>query len=221
VRLDAVAIVPAGGAARRLGVQAGRGKAAVTCGGRTFLELVCSTVAGEVSRVIVVAAPGGSLPEASVAVEVIRDSAAGAGPLAAIRDGLVYAVVATPPPRLAVLCSCDLPFVAPGVVRLLLERAAAPGVRWALPEVAGHPQPLLSVLAVDLLPEIEAFLASGGRSLRGLAATIARDAPRAVATVDADELRTVDPPLDSFRDVDTPEDLAVVERLAAARRRGG
>lgn len=221
MRRDAVAIVLAGGAARRLAARGGRGKAGVTCGGRTLLDRVCSAVAGEVSRVIVVAAPGGALPDVSAAVEVIRDSAAGAGPLAAVRDGLVHALAAPTPPRLAVLCSCDLPFVAPGVVRLVLERAASPGVRWAVPDVAGHPQPLLSALAVDLLPDIEAFLAAGGRSLRGLAATIARDAPRAVLTVAAVELRAVDPAFDSFRDVDTPEDLAAAERLAAARRRGG
>ena len=221
MRLDTVAIVPAGGAARRLGPIAAGGKAAVDCGGRTLLDRVCTALASEVSRVIVVAAPHTRLPPVAIAVEVIHDSVAGAGPLAAVRDGLVHACAAAPRPRLAVLCACDLPLLNAGVVARLIDVAAAPGVRWVLPVVDGHPQPLLSVIAVDLLPEIKVSCAAGGRSLRDLAASIARAAPGAVLTVGADELRGADPALDSFRDVDTPEDRAAVERLGEPRPRAG
>lgn len=212
MRLDAVAIVPAGGAARRLGSSAADGKAALVAGGLTFLERVCATLAAEVARVIVVAAPGTVVPPVSPPVEVIRDSRPGGGPLAALRDGLVQALAADPPPRLAVLCACDVPLVAAGVVRLLLARAADPGVRWVLPMVSGHPQPLVSAIAVDVLPELEVLLARDGRSLRDFAAMIARGGPDAVCRLGMDELRTVDPDLDSFRDVDTPADLAAVAR---------
>lgn len=212
---DAVAIVPAGGAARRLGPLGGAGKAALVAGGRTFLDRVCTTLAGEVERVIVVAPPACALPPVAVRVEVVADTLPGAGPLAAIRDGLRHALACGPRPRVAVLCSCDTPLVAAGVVRLLVDRAAGPGVRWALPTVAGHPQPLVSVLAVDTLPVIEALLGRGVGSLRGLAAALEATGPDAVRVVPAADLVAVDPELDSFRDVDTPADLADVVRRGA------
>lgn len=219
MRADAVAIVPAGGAARRLGAHAAAGKPAVVAGDRTLLDRVCAVLAAEVPRVIVVAAPKAAVPAVSVPVEVIRDSRPGAGPLAAIRDGLARAAATAPAPRLAVVCSCDVPLVARGVVRLLLDRAGAPGVRWALPVVAGHPQPLVSALAVDLLPEIEARLAAGRPSLREFAADLDRTTPGAVQHLGDDDFRAVDPALESFLDIDTPADLArALERLAVTPR---
>ena len=220
MQVDAVAIVPAGGAARRLGPRGVAGKAALVVGGLTFLDRVCATLAAEVARVIVVAAPDTALPPIGTPVEVIRDSRPGAGPLAAVRDGLVHARAADPPPRLAMLCSCDVPLLVPDVVRLLLDRAGGPGVRWALPTVGGHPQPLVSAIAVDALAEIDASLAGGGGSLRDLADVVARHDHDAVCRVGEDELRAVDPALDSFRDVDTAEDLADLVRRGSRPRRG-
>lgn len=211
---DAVAIVPAGGSARRLGTLAASGKAALVAGGETFLDRVCTVLAAEVSRVIVVAAPTGSLPTVAVPVDVIHDRHPGAGPLAAVRDGLAHAARSTPPPRLAVLCACDLPLVAPSVVRLLLDRAAASGVRWVLPVVGDHAQPLLSVLAIDVLPTLERLLAAGSRSLRDLATELGRADPDGLRHVGPGELSKagVDPA--SFVDVDTPADLALVRARA-------
>lgn len=220
MRIDAVALVPAGGSARRLGPRGSAGKAALVVDGVTFLDRVCAALAAEVPRVVVVAAPGTALPPVRPPVEVIHDSRPGAGPLAAVCDGLVHALAASPPPRRAVLCSCDVPLLVPGVVRLLLERVETPGVRWALPTVGGHPQPLVSAIAVDLLAEISDHLAGGRGGLRDLAARIANERPDAVRRVGEDELRAVDPALDSFRDVDTAEDLAEVVRRGSRRWRG-
>lgn len=222
MRSDAVAIVPAGGSGRRLGgLAAPGGKGALAAGGRSFLDRVCTTLEAEVPRVIVVAAPGSNLPALAAPVEIVRDSEPGAGPLAAIRDGLAHALRVAGPPRLAVLCSCDVPLVAPGVVRALLDRAADGNARWVLPVVGGHPQPLLSVISVDLLPAIAAQLARGRAGFRDLVADIDRTQPRTVLRVAAEDLRALDPALDSFRDVDTPADLAEVVRRAASGERAG
>lgn len=218
---DAVAIVPAGGSARRLGPLAAAGKAALVAGGETFLDRVCRVLAAEVSRVIVVAAPDGTLPAVAAPVEVIRDRRPGAGPLAAVRDGLAHAAHTGSPPRLAVLCACDLPLVTPPVIRLLLDRATAAGVRWVLPVVGGHPQPLLSVLAADMLPTIERLLAAGSTSLRALATELGRVAPDGLRHVGTEELRAAGVDPDSFLDVDTPADLERVRVRAAAPRDGG
>lgn len=218
MRSDAVAIVPAGGAASRLGPLAPLGKAALVAGGRTFLDRVTAILAAEAARVIVVAAPGAAVPAVGQSVEIVRDSVPGSGPLGAVRDGLVHAAAAAMPPTVAILCACDVPLVSAGVIRLLVDRAG-PGVRWVLPVVGGHPQPLVSVLAVDVLPAIGRLLAAGRRSLRDLAADVAASGPRAVEHVAADELLRVDPALESFLDVDTPEDLGRVASRAVARRR--
>lgn len=217
MRFDAVAIVPAGGSGRRLGSLAPAGKPALPVGGRTFLDRVVSALAVEVPRVIVVTGPGRTLPAVGTAIEVVGDSSPGAGPLAALRDGLVHALAGGAVPRLAVLCACDLPFVKPAVVRLLLERASAPQVRWALPVVGGHPQPLLSVLATDVLAEVEDQVRSGRGSLRDLAAAVGRSSARALLEVDARELRVVDPELAAFVDVDTAADLAHLAERASPR----
>lgn len=216
MRSDVVAIVPAGGAARRLGPLAPRGKAALLAGGRALLDRVCTILAAEAPRVIVVAGPATDVPTLATAVEVVRDSKPGSGPLAAVRDGLVHAAAAAPPPTLAILCACDVPLVSAGVIRLLVARAA-PGVRWVVPVVGGHPQPLVSVLALDALPAIERLLAGGSRSLRDLAAHLASADPRAVDHVAAEEFVRVDPALDSFLDVDTAADLARVASRGDAR----
>lgn len=214
MQADAVGIVVAGGRATRLGGRAGPGgKAALEVAGRPLLDAVVRALAAEVPRVIVVAAAGQPLPPVPTAVEVVRDATPDGGPLAALRDGLHRALAAAERPRRAVVLSCDVPLVRRGVVRRLLEIAAAPGVRWVVPVVAGHPQVLVSALDTALLGRIEAHLAAGSSSLRDVAAALERDEPGAVRHVDAAAWGDVDPGLESFRDVDTPADL---DRLRAA-----
>ena len=213
---DLIAIVVAGGGSRRLGRLAGAGgKGMIEIAGEAMLSRVCRTLATVVPRVIVVARAGQPLPPLVDAAEVIHDSQPGAGPLAAIRDGLVYAGAGPGrPPRLALLASCDLPRLSTGVVRLLLDLAAPPGIlaaaakaRWTVPLVAGHPQVLLSVMAVDLVPLVQAALAAGEAGPRALLERLVRQDPEAVRWVMPAELTAVDTGLESFADIDTADDL--------------
>jgi molybdopterin-guanine dinucleotide biosynthesis protein A len=80
-----------------------------------------------------------------------------------------------------------------------------------VPWVADHPQVLVSALRSSLLPEIEAHLATGRRDPRGLIERLqsTKGDPKArVRLVSMAELEAVDPDLDSFADIDTPDDLA-------------
>lgn len=206
---DVIAIVPAGGRSRRLaGAAPLGGKAALELGGESLLGRVCRTLAAETARVIVVAAAGQPLPPLTAGVEVIRDTRPGAGPLAAIADGLRYARAVHPAARIALIASCDLPTVHPAVVRLLIERARQPGVLWVVPQVGGHPQVLLSAMATSLLDHLSDAVAAGLASPRALLAVIAASDPAAVRVVAEAELSGIDPSLASFADVDTPADLA-------------
>lgn len=204
---DAVAIVLAGGRSRRFGPSSG-GKAVAELAGESLLGRVCRTLAVEVGRVIVVAAPGQRLPLLPEAVDVVRDTAPGSGPLAGLRDGLRHALVAPPPAaRVAVIASCDVPLLRGGVVRMLLDAVRRPGVRWAVPHVHGHPQVLVSAVAVGLAAEIDRAVAAGVSSPRAMLAAFTGSSPEAVVQLDAGMFRDVDPELESFADVDTPDDL--------------
>ena len=211
----AAAIVLAGGRSQRLGGESlgPGGKAAVALAGRTFLEAVCDTLAPEVARVIVVAAPDQKLPAVPAGVEIVRDGTPGEGPLAGLRDGLRHlavtahqAGVARPATDAVVVCSCDVPLLRPPLVRRLVARLVESRSPWAVPVVAGHPQVLVSAVRPAILPRLEAHLAAGRRDLRGLLETLAGE-PAGVAWITEPEVAEVDPGLESFLDVDTPADL--------------
>jgi molybdopterin-guanine dinucleotide biosynthesis protein A len=193
------AIVLAGGRSSRLasaGIVPPGGKAGLVLGGTTLLERVCGRVGGVARRIVVVAAPGQELPSLPSAVEVVRDSAPGAGPLAGIADGLrALGDVAA-----AVL-------VVSRVLALLRESLmAGPGAPlWAVPEVGGHLQVLVSAVRPEVLAAIEAHLATGRRDPRSLVERLA--AAGAAWIVPEQSLLPVDPGLQSFRDLDTPRDL--------------
>ena len=219
-----VGIVLAGGNSTRLASVAasGGGKALLTFQGKTFLENIVTVVAAEVGPTIVVAAAGQRLP-ALDGVRIVHDLTPGAGPLAGIRDGLraVLAVddaghaghachAAAQPPRLAFVASCDVPLLRREVVRLLMALAAESDALWTVPVVHGHRQVLVSVMRVELLSRIEAWLATGRRDLRGLFKEMAQTDPQSVGEVTEEACKAVDPTLESFVDIDTPDDL---ERL--------
>jgi molybdopterin-guanine dinucleotide biosynthesis protein A len=218
-------IVLAGGRGTRLGPVAARagGKAAVMLDGRTLLEWALAALEPHVDRLVVVTAhpdrlqftaAGGPRPGWSgrTSLEVVRDTTPDGGPLAAVADALsrlgADGVDAGPSVDEAIVVSCDAPLVRPAVVRLLLDRLRAVPARWALVHCLGHPQVFPSALRCDLLPAIQAHLAAGRRDMRGLVAGLAAAAPPDVVFLDADVVSAVDPGLESFHDIDTPEDLA-------------
>jgi molybdopterin-guanine dinucleotide biosynthesis protein A len=169
-----------------------------------------------VGLTIVVAAAGQRLPVLD-GVRVIHDRTPGAGPLAGIRDGLRAVLAAdhadhaaTQPPRFAFVVSCDVPLVRPEVVRLLVAVAAESDALWTVPVVDGHRQVLVSVMRVEMLSRIDAWLSTGRRDLRGLFKEMAQMDPQSVGEVTEEACKAVDPTLDSFVDIDTPDDL---ERL--------
>ena len=210
----AIGIVLAGGRSRRLAAAdlPPGGKPSLQLAGRTFLERIAGTVAAAVDRVFVVAAAGQSLPALPAEVEIVSDSAPHAGPLAGIRDALAAAARLDPVPRTAFVCAADVPLLRREVVELIVNRGCLTSALWVVPEHAGHPQVLLSAVSPHLLPRIEGYLATGRRDPRGLLAALEAEAPTRVAVVTTAEIAAVDPAGDSFRDIDTPDDLAWLER---------
>lgn len=206
--MHTLGIILVGGGSRRMGLPAGGGKAGVEVAGRPLLGYVCDAVRPAVDRLVVVAAPGQFLPDVAGIDAVIHDTRPGAGPLAGIADALRGA---GPGIAKAFVASCDVPLLKTEVVQLLFSCLDEPGVAWAVPWVADHPQVLVSAMQVRLLPEIEATLAAGRRDPRALIERLqptGKEAASPLRQVTAAELEAADPDLDSFADVDTPDDLA-------------
>jgi molybdenum cofactor guanylyltransferase len=174
-------------------------------GGRTLLARVVDAVARATSRTIVVAAPGRPLPPLARAVEIVHDSDPGAGPLAALLDGL-HAIGPTAEEPFVFVASCDLPLLDSAVVQLLLD---------------GHPQVLTAVVRRSLIGPITAWLAAGRRDPRGLLSTLRCSDGCRICTLDAAEIAVVDPRLASFRDIDTPAAYAEIVRQLPYGARGG
>ena len=195
----ASAIILAGGRSSRMS----KPKAALDFGGESILERMVEELAPSFDDLIIVAAPE---HEESFRIEIprariVRDEVAFAGPLDALRRGLVAARH-----EIAFACSCDLPMLksdlAAELCSLIGEHAAA------IPIVDNRLQPLCAVYRKSAAGSIAKLIANGAQRLLVLAQVL--DTRR----VSTDELRRVDPTLASFINVNTPDDYTRALKLA-------
>lgn len=188
----------AGGKGSRLG---GVDKAALDLAGRPLLEHVIAAV-GPLARAIIVVANDDRFAR-DARLTVVRDPEPHAGVLPALLAALDAAT--TP---LLLLVACDMPFIAPAVVRELVGLAADQDA--VMPHVDGRDQPMHAVYRVDACrAAIRAALARGDRRMISFLADVR------TRRVSEDELRALDPDLRSFFNVNTPADLEEAHRLAA------
>jgi molybdenum cofactor guanylyltransferase len=173
-----------GGASRRMGTD----KARLVVGGETFAART-ARVLQEVCDPVIEVGPGVS------GLPAVEEDPAGAGPLVALLAG----VGALGNPRAVVLLACDLPFVEPALLRLLVEW---PGWATVVPVVDGRFQYACARYGTAAFTEAAAALQTGVSSLR------------AVAGSDCEYLTEAQwgpvVPARAFADIDTPDDL---ERL--------
>lgn len=186
---DCTALILAGGESKRMG----RDKAGIDLNGRTLLEHVTAAMRQMFPKVVVSVRQ----PRAETALPQVCDDPAHTGPLAGLAAGLER--VDTP---WVFAVACDMPFVTPALIESLA--AQREGHQAVVPVVGGHPQPLAAFYARDAAAELHALLKDAGakHSLRALLGRLK------VRYVDEDALLAADPQLDSFFDLDTPEDLA-------------
>jgi molybdenum cofactor guanylyltransferase len=215
---EAAGVVLAGGRSSRMG----RPKGALEWHGSTLLHrtaaLLTRTVAGPV---LVVAAPDQELPELPPRVEVVADPVEGLGPMQGLATGLAALRERAP---VAFVCSTDLPFLHPALVRRVLRGFVDPEVDVVLPVARGYRQPLAAGYRTELAGLIERLLGEG--DLRpGMLFRHCRVAQLDDAALLTDELARHDPELDSLVNVNEPDDYAaaparpepeiVVERFGA------
>ncbi|MGE5596345.1 MAG: molybdenum cofactor guanylyltransferase [Hyphomicrobiales bacterium] len=198
-------VILAGGKSTRFGAD----KAAALLLGRPLLQWVADALAVHCRELVVVRAAHQLLPplDSHVPVRVLDDRYEALGPLA----GLVTAFTQLVGP--CVVAPCDAPLLRPALLAGLAERLA--GHDAVVPVVGGYREPLVAAYdPATCLPVFEAALATGRRgvqaALRGLRVREFSEA----------EVATLDPGLDSFRNVNDSAALAAIEAVLTGSKPG-
>jgi molybdopterin-guanine dinucleotide biosynthesis protein A len=199
-------VVLAGGKSRRMGAAARKsGKAHMRFDRKSLIETVISRLRPLFEHVIVCSATGSEFPDLDASE--VADIYANYGSIAGLHAGLSAAG-----PGGAFAVACDMPFVNPELVKMLMARVGKYDV--VVPRLAAQKlEPLHAVYSKACLPHVEALLQRHQLRIYDFF----RDAN--VNYVDLEEIREIDPELRSFLNVNTPEDLARARDLLA--RAGG
>lgn len=184
-------IVLCGGKSSRMG----QPKAWLQFGNETALQRVVRILSEVVDPIVVVAGPNQDLPALPEGVVIVRDPDEHLGPLAGIANGL--AAIA-PVAEAAYVTACDVPLLQGSFVRGVISRLGE--AELAVPVEGGFHHPLAGVYRTSL-SEKACGLVKAGR-LRPLFLIEQSNA----VTIPVDELRAIDPNLDSLKNMNTPED---------------
>jgi molybdopterin-guanine dinucleotide biosynthesis protein A len=190
---DVTGIVLAGGQGRRMG---GVDKGLVDLDGTPMIAHVLARLVPQVGDVLINANQNLDRYRA-FGYPVVPDAVGGfAGPLAGLHAGMTRAsrdfVVTVP---------CDSPFLPRDLVLRLRAKLDEKGAQLAVAKTFDQPHPVFALVRRDLLPNLAAFLASGGRKIDAWYTAF-----RVVEVAFDDEAH-------AFRNINTADELAA----AAAR----
>ena len=195
-------LVLAGGLARRMG---GGDKARIRVGGKTILERVLACLKPQCTRLII-NANGDPARFADTGLPVVADSVPDfAGPLAGILAGLDWAAANAPNCEWLLSAPGDCPFLPKDLAARLHETRAATGLPLACARSGEWRHPVVALWPVKLREDMRHALIDDG--LRKIEIWTAR---HGIAIADWPAT-----PIDPFFNVNTPEDAARAETLAA------
>jgi molybdopterin-guanine dinucleotide biosynthesis protein A len=199
----AAAIVLAGGRSSRMGTP----KALLPFDDEPLITHVVAALGRLFAEVVVVAAPGQSLP--ALPVTLVRDEVAHQGPVAGIYHGLRAAGA-----DVSFVTSCDSAFLNAALIAYLVSEI--PGYDVVVPHWLGRYQPLHAVYRKSVAPLLAEQLARG--ELRPVSLF---DRVR-TRRIEEEAIRRLDPEGVSFFNMNTPADYAeALERWRQGRRPGG
>jgi molybdopterin-guanine dinucleotide biosynthesis protein A len=190
----------------------GGDKPLLTVGGKTMLERVIERLRPQVGR-IVLNANGDPARFSAYGLPVVPDTIEGfAGPLAGLHAGMRWAEANAPGARFIVSVAADTPFFPEGFVQRLTAcgNSAEDTITLAASPAGTHP--VFGRWPVALAGDLEAFLTTGesGKILAFADRYIRLNVP-------FDEIELPDgTKIDPFFNVNTPEDAARAEEIAAA-----
>jgi molybdopterin-guanine dinucleotide biosynthesis protein A len=193
-------VILCGGQSSRMGLP----KATLPFGPERMLQRVVRLLGEVVAPLVVGAAPQQDLPALPAGVLIARDERPGRGPL----EGLLAGLTAIAPHAQAAYCtSCDVPLLVPDFVRHLIARL--PGHDAVVAVEGPFHHPLAAVYRTGAVGHIAALLAAEQLRPRFLFDRIS------TCRVSTQELRVVDPELQTLHNLNCPSDY-----LAALARAG-
>lgn len=163
----------------------------------TILEHIVDRLSQLFSEVLVVGRDSTGLPDG---VAFVRDLRQVESPLVGISSGLRAAAN-----DVCVVIGCDMPLIAPPLVRLLIQHAD--GVDVVVPRVHGFYEPLLAVYRRSCITVIEHALDEGRRRVVSIYPELR------VRELDESLVTRVDPELASFTNLNTPRQLSQLSCL--------
>jgi molybdenum cofactor guanylyltransferase len=189
-------VVQAGGKSTRLG---GQPKALIQLGGRSIVERVVAALTPVVDDLLVVT----NTPElyAFLGLPMVADVYPDHGSLGGIYSGLRAAG------EIAFTVACDMPFLHPEIVRLVVARAGEGDV--VIPRVGEQLETMHAAYGKACLPPIEERLRAGRLKIVGFF-----DSVRVVEIGEAEVARFRDPAV-AFMNVNTPDELERARALVA------
>lgn len=191
---NSASIILAGGRSTRMGSN----KAFLPFPGKehlTFIEQLVSTLTPLCAETILVARDAADAANYVLpGVHAVTDKVPDQGPLMGLYSGL--SAIHT---QRALVVAVDMPFILPALVTFLLSQPQSNSL--LVPLVNNVPQVLLALYPRTILPLIEQLLQQGRHDPRSLL----DEAP--IQYIPEDELRSVDPDLRSFININTPEEL--------------
>ena len=192
------AAILAGGLNTRMN---GRNKAFLKIGNDTILDRLLSVLNPNFEEILLVTRQ----PDlySGQPVRVVQDIYEDRSSLTGMHAGLVYAKA-----EFVFMVPCDIPFLKLDIVRLLIDEME-PAVDVVIPFYGGHYQPLCAIYSKRCIPVIEQQLKESNYKIYdGLC-------HMNVKTVSEEKLKTVDPELISFLNINTPEAYDICRNFMA------
>lgn len=187
---DLTGLVLAGGESLRMG----RNKAFLELDGRPLIRIVIERLTEVCTEVLIVS--GEVAPYAGLDVPVVEDRFRDVGVLGGLHAGLAAASH-----DLTLAVGCDMPFLKPEVLRAFA--AWAESYDAAILEHNGYLEPLHGAYRRTCLLPIEAAIRAGKRRIVSFFPQVR------VRTITLTEVAPLDPQLESFRNLNTPEEWEV------------
>ena len=194
---DLTGLVLAGGASQRMG----RDKAFLQLDGRALIEIVIERMREVCDEVIVVASDASSY--AGLGVAVATDRFRDVGVLGGLHAGLAEASH-----ELTLVVGCDMPFLKPKLMRAFGGWAKSYDV--VLLRHNGYVEPLHAAYRRTCLRPIETVIRAGKRRIVSFFPQVR------VRYIAPQEIGSLDPQLESFRNLNTPEEWTAVKEEWAA-----
>lgn len=190
-------VVLCGGLSTRMG----KSKAMLPFAKSTMLGCVIERLTEVTLDLVVVAAQQQELPTLPPGVVLVQDEREHRGPLEGIRVGLAALERHC---EAAYVTSCDAPLLVPAVVSYLASQLAE--AEAVVPSLQGRLHPLSAVYRTSLTTLAERLLEQGESRLTTLSLACSAN------IFDAELLRSLDPNLQTLRNLNTPEEYEAAIR---------